>query len=209
MKLRRPSPALVISCIALGVALSGTAVAATIITNSSQIRKGVITGAHIKNKTIKNVDIADKTITASKLKSAPAAGGPTTAYQVLRRAGPEGQPANVNVKVASLTVPPGTYVVSASTVMASLIESQNPLLPDRDSPQGICRLDLAGDETTSLQNIVVNRKQAPATLFMQRTRTVGASAEFFLECGAGTSFRLSETSIIAQKVSDAVETNTP
>lgn len=213
MKLRRPSPALVISCIALIAACAGTAYARTIITSTNQLKNNVVTSSKIKNGTIRGVDIRNRTITANKLRNPPAAGRPAggaqSAYHAIRRAGPEGQPANVVVRVASLTVPAGAYVVSASTVMTSLIEPQNPLLPDRDAPGGRCRLDVAGDEAQSLQNVVVNRKQAPATLFMQATRTVGAPSEFFLECSAGTKFRLSETSIIATKVSDIVATQIP
>ena len=51
MKLRRPSPALVISCVALAVACTGTAVAATVITSSGQIKNGAVSGADIRNGT--------------------------------------------------------------------------------------------------------------------------------------------------------------
>lgn len=108
-----------------------------------------------------------------------------------------------------MTVPPGAYVVTASTVMTALPGPQNPLLPERDSPSGRCRLDVAGDQTQSLQNVVVNSKTTPATLYMQATRTVGAPSEFFLECAAGSPFRLSETSIIAAKVSSVALTAIP
>lgn len=218
MKLRRPSPALVISCIALVVACSGTAFAATVISSSSQIKNGAVTGADIRNGTIRGADVAKGTIFQNRLSAGvvkklkggtAAAGGASTAYHAIRRSGPENQPANVGIKVASLTVPPGSYVVTASTVMTALPGAQNPLLPERDSPSGRCRLDVAGDEAVSLQNVVVNSKTAPATLYMQTTRAVATPSEFFLDCGAGSPFRLSETSIIATKVSDIVPTAIP
>ncbi len=73
MKLRRPSPALVISCIALVVACTGTAVGATLITSSSQIKNGAVTSGDIKNGSVQGADLKDGTITANKLKTAPAA----------------------------------------------------------------------------------------------------------------------------------------
>lgn len=96
MKLRRPSPALVISCIALVVACTGTAYAATIITSSAQIKNGAVTGADIRKGTIRSTDIAEGTILQNRLskgvvrKLNGAAGGPSTAYHTIRRAGPEG-----------------------------------------------------------------------------------------------------------------------
>jgi hypothetical protein len=214
MKLRRPSPALVISCVALAVACTGTAVAATVITSSGQIKNGAVSGADIRNGTIRNGDIGKETIQQSRLSKGVAnkldgAAASSTVYHALRKAGPENQPKGVGIKVASLTVPAGTYLVTASTVMTSLPGPQNSLLPERDSPEGRCRLDLAGDATESLQNVLVESKTAPGTLFMQATRTVAGPSEFVLECGAGTNWRLSETSIIAQKVSDLVVTQIP
>ncbi len=218
MKLGRPSPALVISCIALIAACAGTAYAKTLITSSSQIKNGVVASQDIKNGTVQNIDIKDGTITTKKLKSgkantgSAAAVGAQTAYHVTRRAGPEAQPANQVVKVASLTVPAGAYVVSAQTVMTALVEPQNVvegLFMDPIAVGGRCKLSAAGDEAQSLQNVVINKRQAPATLAMQTTRTIGAPAEFFLECSAGVAWRLSETSIIATKVSDIVLTQLP
>src|SRR5918998_406017 len=177
MKLRRPSPALVISCIALVVACTGTAVAATVITRSSQVKNNTLLSADIKDGSLQGRDIKNGTITVNKLKSgattgSSAGGGGASAYQALRKQGPENQPAGVGIKVASLTVPAGSYMVTASTVMTSLPGPQNPLLPERSSPEGRCRLDLAGDASESFQNVLVESKTAPSTLYMQGTRTV-------------------------------------
>ena len=216
MKLRRPSPALVISCIALVVACTGTAVAATMITSSKQVKNNTLLSADIKDGSIQGRDIKNGTITSNKFRrgAAPttgssAGGGAGTVYHAIRKAGPENQPQGVGVKVASLSVPPGAYVVTASTVMTALPGPQNPLLPERSSPEGRCRLDLAGDATESFQNVIVESKTAPSTLYMQGTRTVGQPSEFVLTCGAGSPFRLSETSIIATAVGTIVPTAIP
>jgi hypothetical protein len=213
MKLRRPSPALVISSIALVVACTGTAVAAQVITSSSQIKNGAVLSADIKDGSVQGRDIKDGTITANKLKTAPgAAAGTSPAYQVVRKTGPEAQPANQLIRVATLTVPAGAYTVTADTVMTALPGPQNPiqaLIQDNLAIGGLCKLDAAGDTTQSLQNVVINQRQVPATFSMQTTRTVGAPADFTLDCTAGIAWRLSETSIIATKVSDIVLTNIP
>jgi hypothetical protein len=215
MKLRRPSPALVISCSALAVAGTGTAVAATVISSSSQIKNGAVAGADIRNGTIRSGDIAKGTIQESRLSkgvvgklAGTATGGPAV-FQAQRKTGPGGQPPSVGIKVASLSVPAGAYVVTASTVMTAQPGPQNSLLPERDSPAGRCRLDLAGDATESQQNVVINSKTAPATFYMQGTRTVAGPSEFSLECAAGSPFSLSETSIIATKAGSLAVTQIP
>jgi hypothetical protein len=222
MKLRRPSPALVISMIALVVACAGSAYAATVITSSSQIKNGVILSADIKNGSVQNVDIRKSTITATRLSTGllkridgPSAApiGGLAAYEARRAAGPEAQPPNVLVRVASLQVPAGAYVVTAKTVMTSLPDRQDPLealLQDHTVEGGRCKLDAAGDGDESLQNVIVTKRQAPATLMMQVTRTVGAPSEFTLDCSAGAfPFRLSETSIIATRVPSVVRVDIP
>lgn len=217
MKLRRPSPALVISTIALIVACTGTAFAATIITNTNQIKNGVITSADIRDGSIQGRDIKKATIAdarlspgvVKKLGGGSATGGPTTAYEAVRNAGPESQPANLNVKVLTLNVPAGAYNITAKTIMSAIVGPQDPiagLIQQNLAIGGRCKLDAAGDADESLTNIVINQRQTPATLHMQITRTVGAPSDIELTCSAGVPFRLSETTIIAQKVSNVVVT---
>jgi hypothetical protein len=149
MKLRRPSPALVISFTALVVASTGTAIAATVITSSSQIKNGAVQSADVKDGSVQGRDIKDGTITANKLKTPPgAAAGASTAYQALRKSGPEAQPANQLIRVATLTVPAGAYAVSAETVMTALPGPQNPiqaLIQDNIAIGGRCILNAAGE----------------------------------------------------------------
>lgn len=217
MKLRRPSPALVISITALVVACAGSAYAATIITSSNQIKNGVVQSADIKNGSVQNVDIRKSTITETRLSAGLLKRiGPgnkpnpdSIAYEARRAAGPENLPPNVGIKVASLQVPAGAYVVTAKTVMTTLPDPQNPieaLFQDNTVQGGRCALDAAGDGDQALQNVLIIQRQAPATLTMQVTRTVGAPSEFSLVCATAGKFawRLSETSIIATKVGSIV-----
>src|ERR1044071_7628071 len=98
MKLRRPSPALVLAFIALCVALAGTAYAASRITSSKQIKNGVITYAKLSKGARKSIQHN--------------AGARSVAYEAFRKKGPERQGSNAVVKVASLTVPGGVSVIN-------------------------------------------------------------------------------------------------
>jgi hypothetical protein len=213
MQLRPPSPATVISFIALVVASAGTAYAATSITNTSQIKNGAVTGSDVKNGTIQGADIKKGSITSDRLnktlQARLAAGGGAT-FEAFRKSGPDGQPANVVVKVASLTVPAGAYVVTAKTVMTAFTGTTNlveALFSGPGSLGGHCKLDTAGDVDESMGNIVTNNRPTPVTLAMQLTRTVGAPSTFDLLCDGGAVWRASDTSIIAQGVGTATRTD--
>jgi len=211
MKLRRPSPALVISIAALAAASGGSAVAATMIT-TKQIRNG----------TIQNIDIKSNTITSGKLSKgvqrllarkpvANAGANPVAkiAYEKVRRAGPENQPANQLLQVTSLKVPAGPYVVTANTIMTAFTGSTNPLealLGANGSQGGTCTLDAGGVTSSSLQTIVINDRQTPATLGMQLTRTLPGETDITLKCAAGIPWRASESSIIATRVDSITQT---
>jgi hypothetical protein len=208
MKLRTPSPALVISIVALCVALGGSAYAATVIT-SKQIKNGTIQNVDIKKGAIQSTSLSSgvqKILSkngASSNGGSSVGGGGRVAYEAVRKAGPENQPANTIVTVATLTVPAGAYVVTANTVMTAFTGTTNPLealFNTNSSLTGTCTLDAAGVQANALQTIVVNDRQTPATLGMQETRTVGAPSDFKLNCSATIAWRLSETSIIATKV---------
>ncbi len=214
MKLRTPSPALVISIIALCVALGGSAYAATVIT-SKQIRNGTIQNADIKRNTIQANRLSTGVQRILK-KGVPVSGSSVTptgriAYEAIRKAGPENQSPGTLARVASLTVPAGAYVVTANTVMTAFTGTTNPLealLGSNGSQGGTCTLNAGGVTATAFQTIVVNDRQTPATLGMQLTRTVGEPMEIILSCAGAVPWRLSETSIIASKVDSITLTET-
>jgi hypothetical protein len=202
MKLRTPSPALVISIVSLCVALGGSAYAATVIT-SKQIRNGTIQNVDVKKGTLQSSKFSAGVQNLLKAKSGgTAASTGKIGYEAVRKAGPENQPANQIVTAATLTVPAGAYVITANTIMTAFTGTTNPLealFGANGSLTGTCTLDAAGVTDTSLQTIAVNDRQTPATLGMQLTRTVGAPADIKLNCSATIPWRLSETSIIATK----------
>lgn len=210
MKLRASSPALVISFIALVVALSATAYAATSITRSSQIKNGIITGADIKNNTVASVDIkngtiATKDLSKSTLKRIDGVGGSSSnaaAIEGIRRVGPLSQPANQLIKVTSMTIPAGAYVITAKTTI------QGQVVPNAIVPvaTATCKLDAAGDEDQGDGVIAVFNGGAPGTIYMQTVRTVGGSATITLTCASKISWSAVNTSIIAHRVSSTTKT---
>jgi hypothetical protein len=201
MKLRPPSPALAISITALVIACTGSAVAATVIT-TNQIRNGTIQNVDIKNATIGLGKLSKGTQNLINAKKSPAPTG-RIAYEAVRKAGPEGVPANVITTVATLTVPAGAYSVSANMIMTAFAGESNPLqslLGANGSLGGTCTLDAGGPVHSSTGTIIVDNRQTPTTLSMQLTRTVGAPTDFLLKCSANAPWRASESSIIATSV---------
>lgn len=200
MKLRTPSPALVISIIALVVASAGTGYAATQIT-SSQIKDGTIQSRDIKSGSIQSGRLSQGVQNILKRKTPVQV--PKLAFEMIRKSGPENQPANQLMRVASVTVPAGAYVVTANTILTAFTGESDIielLLGVNGSQGGTCILDFGGVTATALQTIAINDRQTPATLGMQLTRTVGAPTEIVLKCAAAIPWRASETSIIATRV---------
>lgn len=196
MQLRAPRPALVISFVALLVALSATAYAATKITKSSQIKNGIITSSDIKNKTIKTADLAKSTLKRiDKLGTTN-----TLAIEGVRKSGPVSQPANQQITIASLTIPAGAYVITGKTTLAGSVTPPN-LFKPAITATGTCRLNAGGDEDVANTTIVTFGQQSPGTMYMQTTRTLGGSAAITIRCASNNAFSASDTSIIAQRIS--------
>jgi hypothetical protein len=207
MKFRKPSPALVISIIALCVALGGSAYAATVIT-SKEIRNGTIQNVDIKKGTIQSTRLSSGLQNilkkGSSLGGSSVGGGSgTVATEAIRKSGPENQPPGQLITVATMTIPPGAYVITANTVMTAFTGTTNileALFQSNGSRGGTCTLDAAGVDAVAYQTIAVNDRQTPATLGMQLTRTVAAPSDVKLMCAGDIPWRTSETSIIATKV---------
>ena len=197
MKLRPPSPALAVSVVAVVIACTGSAVAATMITGK-QIRNGTVSGADIKDGTLLSKELSKGTQNLIRKGSSG-----KIAFEAVRKSGPEGVPANVITRVATLTVPAGAYSIQANMVMTAFAGPTNPLealLGANGSLGGTCTLDAGGPTHSSTGTIVVNDRQTPTTLSMQLTRTVGAPTEVTLNCSSNAPWRASETSIIATTV---------
>lgn len=217
MKIRWPSPALVISIIALVVACTATAYAATVITSSSQIKNGVITGADIKNRSIRGGDIAKKTIQTSNLSKSTlrridgggSSSGNDSAVEVTRKSGPENQPGFQNIPVVAMTLGAGAYIITAKVTQQAFPNTGLLAQPGVSIALGHCKLDAAGDVDDSLELIAANQRAAAATHYMQVTRTLGAGSVVQIICDSGLTWRASNATIIAQKVGSVKKTDSP
>lgn len=127
----RPSPAMVVACLALLVALGGTSVAAVqaLAPNSvgtAQLRANAVTAAKIKNRNVTGAKLAFNAVTgatvrnrslsaadfiASSLPVGPQ--GPAGAAGPAGPAGPAGTIGPISVRQASVTVPGGVAQNSA------------------------------------------------------------------------------------------------
>jgi len=116
---RRPSPALVVSCVALLVALTGTSVAAVnaLAPNSVgalQLRPNAVTNAKIKNNAVNSSKVANRSLLRTdfapgQLPAGPTgpqgSAGPAGPAGAVGPAGPAGLVSNVTVRQGSVTVP--------------------------------------------------------------------------------------------------------
>jgi len=117
---RRPSPAMVVACLALIVALGGTSVAAVsqLVPRNSvgprQIQFGAVTGPKIRNNAVTSVKVANRSLLRADFAPGQLPAGPTGPMGPAGPAGPAGAagPAGVigavTVRTASVTVAGGT-----------------------------------------------------------------------------------------------------
>src|SRR3954468_13817425 len=110
LQIRRPSPALVVSIVALVMSCGGPAVAAHyVVSNSKQIKNGAVTGADVRNGSLTAADLAAGAL--------PAASSASSATEAFRKTGPELADGG-SATVATLDLPPGAYAIFAKANMA-------------------------------------------------------------------------------------------
>lgn len=204
---KRPSPALVVSFIALLVALSGTAVAAKVlITSSAQIKNGTIRGADLKKGTITKKQIASSvfdSVTGSSTSASAGAAG--TALEARRKYGPElsGQTGG-EAKVVELQLPAGAWAIFAKTTLSAIVPDRGLLydvLAEGQTVAGECKLDVGGSGDFGIEPIATQGSVHPATINVQATRTLGAPTTATFTCKVDKSdWRAENTSIIAVPV---------
>ena len=215
---RRPSPAVVISLLALVFSMAGTATAARVlIKSSSQVKTGAITGSDLKDATVAGRDVKNDAVTGEKVKNGSLdaddfSGAARTALQAaetqaleaFRKAGPENGEKGKLARVATLSnVPSGTYAIFAKTVI-----TPNPpeggFFGQSATISGHCVLDAGGDKDEARTLLGTPGALAPGQLSMQITRAFGSAGTVSLDCEVPEStWRASDTSIIAVRVGKA------
>lgn len=211
---RRPSPALVVSIIALVVACTGTAVAAgVLIKRSSQLGKGVvvskaikdgtITGKDVKSGAIGNVQLHNGSVDASKLSKAVKFAANTdkpVSYEAFNPDGPT-VPKTATMKIATLAgLPPGPYLIIAKTVVGRLAP---PGAFEKINSSVGCTLDAAGDTDRASGPTSSTGSNNQTTLEMQITRNFASTADVTLMCSSDADWHAGSTSIIAVALANA------
>jgi hypothetical protein len=122
--LRRPSPALLIACLALFVALTGTSVAVSnaLPKNSvgtAQLKNNAVVSSKVKDGSLKAADFAAGQLPAGQPgpKGDPGPQGPSDAYGVFRN-GPV-QTSTPMTTIAYLSLPPGKYAIFAKAYFSN------------------------------------------------------------------------------------------
>lgn len=98
--LRKPSPATILSIVALVFASAGTATAASLLTGA-QIKNGSLTGIDVKNGTLKSVDVANGSLLALDFKAGQLPAGPQGPQGPQGPAGPQGAPGVSGLEVVT------------------------------------------------------------------------------------------------------------
>jgi hypothetical protein len=212
MQGKKPSPALVVSIIALVVAMSGTAVAAKmLVTSSSQIKNGTIRGWDIKNGTITKSKLAKSTL-ATLTGSSTATTDPTgtQAIEVHRLTGPDVADGGTQ-EVAKLALQPGVYAVFAKATITPFVSDDgllDTLGKDDKTRSAECNLDVNGAGDFATAPIVSPGSTNPATLNLQTTRSIDGPGTAVLTCKTAPQvhWQGSNASIIALKVGSANRT---
>ncbi len=122
---KRPRLGTILASIALIVALGGTATAASGLINGKQIKNSTITGKKLKNKTITKNKLAPKTIKALKGQRGPQGeqgekGENGVVEPVYAEFGSVNLPANTELAIGTVNVPPGKYSVTATANVFSI-----------------------------------------------------------------------------------------
>ena len=121
MLLRRPSPAMVVACLALLVALGGTSVAAVTqlgrnTVDTPQLVNGAVTGAKVRNNAINSSKVANRSLLRSDFAPGQLPAGPTGPQGpagpagAAGAAGPPGLIRAITVRTASQPVANGASV---------------------------------------------------------------------------------------------------
>jgi hypothetical protein len=116
--LKRPSPALVLACIALGVALGGTSVAAVsqLPRNSvgtAQLRNGAVTNAKLRNNVVTSAKVANRSLVRADFAPGQLPAGPTGPQGpagATGAAGPAGPPGVSQIERVETTSPSNSAV---------------------------------------------------------------------------------------------------
>ena len=197
-RIRRPSPALVVAGLALAIALSGTAVAASVAlapnsVGTPQLKTNAVTTAKVKNGTLLRADFKAGQVPAGRAGPAGPAGaagaagpagpaGPSDAYARFL-AGPIAIP-GIGTTIVNLTIPQaGKYVISSKAFVSGAAAAS-----------ALCRLVAGTDQDDSLGNGI------QFTLANLLTHEFAAAGTVDFRCSTGGAQTVAGIRIVAIRV---------
>ena len=197
-RIRRPSPALVVAGLALAIALSGTAVAASVAlapnsVGTPQLKNNAVTTAKVKNGSLLRADFRAGQVPAGPVGPAGPAGaagaagpagpaGPSDAYARFL-AGPIAIP-GIGTTIVNLTIPQaGKYVISSKAFVSGGVAAS-----------ALCRLVAGTDQDDSLGNGV------QFTLANLLTHEFAAAGTVDFRCSTGGAQTVAGIRIVAIRV---------
>ena len=106
--LKHPSPAMVVACLALGIALGGTSVAAVSqlgrnTVGTAQLKNAAVTNAKLRNRSVTSAKVANRSLLRSDFAPGQLPAGPTGPAGPAGPAGPPGVSGLERVEVTSPT----------------------------------------------------------------------------------------------------------
>jgi hypothetical protein len=118
LSLRRPSPALVIACLALGIALGGTSVAAVSqlgrnTVGTAQLKAGAVTNPKLRNNAVTSVKVANRSLLRADFAPGQIPAGPTGPAGP---AGPAGPPGLSGLERVELTSPSNSSLTRTASM---------------------------------------------------------------------------------------------
>lgn len=208
---RRPSPSMMVSLLALFVALGGTATAAGVfISSTKQIAKGAVTTSDLAPNAVRSGQVKDGSLSLADLNKATVGtirSAGSQALEAVRPGGPEKVAANTSSKVATLSnIPPGAYAIFAKSTLSGT--PSGGLLNQGGSMAGRCDLKAGGGSDEAAALLGTPGSNTPATVNAQTTTTFGSVGQATLECAVdgGANWTAYQTSIIAIRVGDSPKT---
>jgi hypothetical protein len=196
-RIRRPSPSLVVACLALAIALSGSAVAASVAlapnsVGTPQLRNNAVTTAKVRNGSLLRADFKRNQIPAGPAGQAGPAGeagpagpaGPSDAYSRFL-AGPIAIP-GIATTIVNLTIPQaGKYVISSKAVVSGAVAAS-----------ALCRIVAGTDQDDSLGNGI------QMTLSNSLTHEFAAAGTVDFRCSTGGAQTVASIRIVAIRVAN-------
>jgi hypothetical protein len=204
----RPSPAMIVACVALAIALGGTSYAAIKLPKGSvgtkQLKKNAVTSPKVKNNAITGADVRESSLArvpsaanainatsasnathatnadhATSASSATTAGTANAAFSTFRDAAIP-LPTNVGT-IATLTIPAaGSYVINAKLTAFNVSNTA--------SPNDFCNLTAGADQDTDLfdaDGLDIDDQEVVALQLVHHFAAPGQAVLACTDAGAG------------------------